>query len=202
MRTIFFYVLLVCMLTSCVEDKPKSIQVPMPPETTIKVPEVPNTPDVLEVIKVDTIPTPPPPPPVVKETPKPVVKKKKVVNKKPEDYKSLVFNVQLGINPDRKNWVLFKNGTYLIFPNNTAEKDAIRAAKKLMSNYKGGAISTQKSSFAKGWIASTNTGIYNYIDRAAFGKGIPKQKNVLKKGQDNIMADAKELEIVYIHQPK
>ncbi|MFC4632933.1 hypothetical protein ACFO3O_03385 [Dokdonia ponticola] len=199
MRTIFFYVLLLCMLTSCIEDKPKTIEPPTPPETTMEVPEIPEVPEVHET---DTIPEPPPPPPVVKAKPKPAPKKKKVVNKKPEDYKSLIFNVQLGINPDRKNWVLFKNGTYLIFPNNTAERDAIRAAKKLMSNYKKGALSTQKSSFAKGWIAATNTGIYNYIDRASFGKGIPKQENILKKGLDNIMKDAKELEIIYINQPK
>ncbi len=196
MRIPFFYVLLVCLLVSCIEDKPKTIEPPTPPETAIKVPETPEVPE------VDTIPEPPPPPPVVKAKPKPVRKKKKVVNEKPEDYKSLVFNVQLGINPDRKNWVLFKNGTYLIFPNNTAEKDAIRAAKKLMSNYKGGPLSTEKSSFAKGWIASTNTGIYNYIDQDDLGRGIPKHENILKKGLDNIMADAKELEIIYTNQPK
>lgn len=199
MRTIFFYVLLSCMIVSCIEDKPKTTQAPPSSETVV---EAPGVPEVLEIPEVDTIPEPPPPTPVVKKVPKPVAKKKKVVNKKPEDYKSLIFNVQLGIHPDRKNWVLFKNGTYLIFPNSTAEKDAIRAAKKLMSKYNEGPLSTQKSSFAKGWIASTNTGIYNYIDRDIFGRGIPKQKNILKKGLDNIMKDAKELEIIYTNQPK
>lgn len=200
MRTLFFYVLLSCMLVSCVKDTPKTPEAPVQ-ETIIKATETPVVPVVTLVPEIDTIPEPPAPP-IVKETPKPIIKKKKVVNKKPDDYKSLVFNVQLGINPKRKNWVVFKNGTYLIFPNNTAEKDAIRAAKKLMSKYTGGPLSTQKSSFAKGWIASTNTGIYNYIDRGDFGKGIPKQKNILKKGQDNMMADAKGLEIVYINRPK
>ncbi|MFT5890027.1 MAG: hypothetical protein ACI9Y7_000115 [Dokdonia sp.] len=170
------------MIVSCVKDKPKT---PEPPEAP----------------EVDSIPEPPPPP-VVKEIPKPIKKKPKVANKKPDNYKPLIFNVQLGINPDRKNWLLFKNGTYMIFPNNTAEKDAIRAAKKLISNYKGGSLTIQKSSFAKGWIASTSTGIYNYIDRDAFDRGIPKEANILKKGQDNLTADTKGLEIVYINRPK
>jgi hypothetical protein len=181
------------MVISCKKDKPE----PPTPPVVIEAPEPPPAP------VVDTIPEPPAPE-VVKVSPKPVVKKKKkkIANKKPEDYKALTFNVQLGINPDRKNWVLFKNGTYMIFPNNTAEKDAIRAAKKLMSNYKGGSITIQKSSFAKGWIASTGAGIYNYIDRGAFGRGIPKEANILKKGKDNLTSDTKGLEIVYINGPK
>lgn len=197
MKRFFFYVLLSCILFSCAKDKPKTPEPPKTPETTIKAPETPEFPE------TDTIPEPPTPP-VVEEKPKPVTKKRKpkVANKKPKDYKSLTFNVQLGINPNRKNWVLFKNGTYMIFPNNTAEKDAIRAAKKLLSNYKGGSLNITKSSFAKGWIASTSTGIYNYIDRGDFGRGIPKQANILKKGKDNLAADIKELEVIYINSPK
>ncbi|WP_299683027.1 hypothetical protein [uncultured Dokdonia sp.] len=199
MRRLFFYLVLSSIIFSCVKDKPKAPATPKMPEVSdVKAPEVP------EVIE-DSVPEPPKPPvEEVKEVKKPVVKKKKpkVVNKKREDYKSLIFNVQLGINPDRKNWVLFKNGTYMVFPNNTAEKDARRAAKKLLSNYKGGSITITKSAFAKGWIASTSTGIYNYIDRDAFGKGIPKQENILKKGQDNLTTDAKNLEIIYINRPK
>lgn len=193
MKKAFLFLSICCMVISCKKDKPE----PPTPPVAIEAPEPPPAP------VVDTIPEPPAPE-VIKVAPKPVVKKKKkkIANKKPEDYKALTFNVQLGINPDRKNWVLFKNGTYMIFPNNTAEKDAIRAAKKLMSNYKGGSITIQKSSFAKGWIASTGTGIYNYIDRAAFGRGIPKEANILKKGKNNLTADTKGLEIVYINGPK
>lgn len=194
MKKAFLYLSLSCLVISCVKDKPA----PPEPPTVVETPEVPPVPE------ADSILEPPPAPEVIKETPPPVKKrkKKKVANKKPEDYKSLIFNVQLGINPDRKNWVVFKNGTYLVFPNNTAEKDAIRAAKKLMSNYKATSLTINKSSFAKGWIASTSTGIYNYIDRGEFGKGIPKQQNILKKGQDNITADKNTLEIIYINRPK
>lgn len=197
MRNLFFYILLPCILVSCVKDTPKTPEPPTPVETTKEAPEAPP------VLEIDTIPEPAAPP-VVKEIPKPVVKKKKkkVVNKKPDDYKSLIFNVQLGIHPDRKNWIVFKNGTYLVFPNNTAEKDAIRAAKKLLSNYKATSLNINKSSFAKGWIASTSTGIYNYIDRAEFGRGIPKKENILRKGMENITGDSKGLEIVYINRPK
>ncbi|WP_299767594.1 hypothetical protein [uncultured Dokdonia sp.] len=199
MRRLFFYVLLSSLLFSCAKDQPKKPEPPAPPKV-IEAPEPPQTP------VEDSIPElePPTPPVQAKEVKKKVVKKKKteIVNKKREDYKSLIFNVQLGVNPDRKNWVLFKNGTYMVFPNNTAEKDARRAAKKLLSNYKGGAVTITKSSFAKGWIASTNTGIYNYIDRNVFGKGIPKQENILKKGKNNLAIDAKELEIIYINRPK
>ncbi len=200
MRRLFFYVVLSSVIFSCAKDTPKTPEPPKAPETTSET----KTPEIPEVSIEDSIPEPPPPPVVKKEIKKPAAKKKKtnIVNKKREDYKSLIFNVQLGIHPDRKNWVLFKNGTYLMFPNNTAEKDAVRAAKKLMSSYKSGSVNINKSAFAKGWIASTSTGIYNYIDSKEFGKGIPKQENILKKGQENIVADSKELEIIYINRPK
>ncbi len=189
MKKAFLYLLLSCLVISCIKDKPA----PPEPPVVVEAPEAPPVPE------IDSITEPPPPPEVIKETPPPVKKKKKVVAKKREDYKSLIFNVQLGINPGKKNWVLFKNGTYLVFPNNTAEKDAVRAAKKILSSYDGNSVFVEKSNFAKGWIASTPTGIYNYIERGAFGKRAPKSSRIEKKGVKNIAADKKELEIVHVN---
>lgn len=183
-----------CLAVSCIKDKPAPPEPPKAP-VVIEVPEAPPAPE------IDSVPEPPTPE-VVKETPPPPVKKKKVVKKKKEDYKSLIFNVQLGINPGKDNWVLFKNGTYLIFPNNTAEKDAIRAAKKLLTKADASTVFINKSNFAKGWIASTPTGIYNYIDRDEFGRRAPKPSRIERKGIKNIEADQKELEIIHINRPE
>ncbi len=199
MKKALLYLSLICFSISCIKDKTVPSEPPTAP-VVIEVTETPPTPE------VDSIQEPPSVLEVIKETPPPVKKKKKkkkkVVTKKKEDYKSLIFNVQLGINPSKKNWVLFKNGTYLIFPNKTAEKDAIRAAKKLLTNYNGNTVFIDKSNFAKGWIASTPTGIYNYIDKGAFGRGIPKPASIEKKGIDNIAADKKGLEIIHVNRPK
>ncbi|MEP0262857.1 hypothetical protein [Dokdonia sp.] len=190
MKKAFLYLSLSCLVVSCIKDKPAPPELPATP-AVVEVPETPPAPE------ADSIPEPPPVPEVIKKTPPPV--KKKVVTKKREDYKSLIFNVQLGINPGKKNWVLFKNGTYLVFPNNTAEKDAVRAAKKILSAHDGDIIFVEKSNFAKGWIASTPTGIYNYIERGAFGRRAPKSSRIEKKGIKNIAADKKELEIIHIN---
>lgn len=193
MKKALLFLSLSCLAVSCIKDKPAPPEPPTVP-VVVEAPEAPPTPE------IDSVPEPPTPE-VVKETPPPI-KKKKIVKKKKEDYKSLIFNVQLGINAGKDNWVLFKNGTYLIFPNNTAEKDAIRAAKKLLTKADANTVFVNKSNFAKGWIASTPTGIYNYIDRGEFGRRAPKSSRIERKGIKNIEADQKELEIIHINRPE
>jgi len=195
MKHLFFYVILSSTIISCIKDKSAT---PESPKVVIETSKPPPAPE------VDSVPVPPATPvkvEVKKTTPLPQKKKKKVVKKK-DDFESLIFNTRLCINPGKENWVLFKNGTYLIFPNNTAEKDAIRAAKKILSAHNGNIVFIEKSNFAKGWIASTPNGIYNYIDKGTFGIGIPKSTKIEAKGIENIAADKKGLEIIHVNSPK
>ena len=69
----------------------------------------------------------------------------KIVDKSESPYKSLIFNVELGINPSRKNWVLFKNGTYVIFPDGYTREQMKNAAIKLVRSYDRQIPSVQKS---------------------------------------------------------
>lgn len=183
---------LYCIAISCIKDKTTTPQPPVVTQEEVATPAItipePEPEEEEEEIKEDVKP--------VTKVPKPPVKTKK------EIYAPLIFNVQLGIHPKQKNWVLFKHGTYVIFPNQTSETDARRTAIALLKSYNGTTVNTRKSQLAKGWIASTTKGIYNYIDRKKMGRGVPEENAIVQKAIENINLDKKELEIVHINRPK
>ncbi len=182
--------ILYCIAISCIKDKTTTPQPPIVTQEEVTTPTV-------------TIPEPEPEPEEIKEEVKPAPKvTKPPVKTKKEIYAPLIFNVQLGIHPKQKNWVLFKHGTYIIFPNQTTEADAKRTAIALLQSYNGTTVNTRKSQLAKGWIASTTKGIYNYIDRKKMGRGVPEENAIEQKAIENINRDKKELEIVHINRPK
>ncbi len=48
------------------------------------------------------------------------------------DYAPLIFSVQLGIHPLQKNWVLYQNGSYMLFQDALGEEVLTEAANKRM----------------------------------------------------------------------
>jgi len=143
----------------------------------------------IKALKKNTTPT-------KKKTKKPAPK---LVDKSESSYKSLIFNVQLGINPSRKNWVLFKNGTYVIFPDGYTKEQMKNAAVKLVKSFNKNTLTIQKSNFAKGWIASTNVGIYNFIGEHQIKKGGNVNEKALIKGRNNILKDKSDALVVHIN---
>ncbi|MBJ2126691.1 hypothetical protein [Flavobacterium sp. IB48] len=83
----------------------------------------------------------------------------------------LLHHVRLSINPKFQDWVLFKNGTYIIFEHvdkiSNLEIEAIKLIQKFGPVYKGQRsqdydITSLKNT--KGWIVSGHGyGIYTYV---------------------------------------
>lgn len=86
--------------------------------------------------------------------------------------KKLINHVKLAINPIFQDWVLFKNGTYIIFDNadtiSDIKAEAIKSMKKYGPVYPGsqagdfGVISLKKT---EGWIVTGHGyGMYTYVN--------------------------------------
>lgn len=119
-----------------------------------------------------------------------------------EDFTALQFNVALGISVKRPRWVLFKNGTYVIFPEVYTDDQIKNQAIKMVSQYTGGAITVTKSSLAKGWIGRTSKGIYTYVSLEDLKSEMPSQSEITAQAKQNILADKREQRVVHINRKK
>ena len=83
----------------------------------------------------------------------------------------LIKHVQLAINPIYKNWICFKNGTYIIFENESKKEDIKKEGfakmKKFGPVYAGGAggdFGVISLTMTEGWVVSGyGYGIYTYV---------------------------------------
>lgn len=118
------------------------------------------------------------------------------------DYAPLIFSVQLGIHPLQKNWVLYKNGTYMLFKDALGEEVLTEAAHKRMAQIKNPkATSIKKSAMAKGWIVSFGTtGIYNYVAYKQIEAGIPGDQEIMQQAIANLLKDRKKLKAIKVNQ--
>jgi len=156
--------------------------------TTTSQPENQNTP----VVVTDT--------PVAKEESE--VVPEPVIEKPVEDYKSLKFNVAIGISPTKPDWVLYKNGTYIIFPSGYTDTQMKTAAGDLLDSFNNQLATLDKSQFAKGWIGATSKGIYTFVSQESLGLGIHSDNTLINAAISNIQADKLEKEIVHINRKK
>lgn len=201
MRNHFKFLILCLGIIACKKDIPREHVVPeKAPKQEIPIIEIDSTAILDSIAKVDSIAK------ITaiekaKLTTKKKRKKKEVkpVSKSESPYKSLIFNVQLGITPKRKNWVLFENGTYVIFPDGYTKDQMKNAAIKLVKSFNNNPITVQKSNFAKGWIISTAKGIYNYVGRDQIKKGITSNDVIQKRGKQNISKDKRKATVVHIN---
>jgi len=197
------YALICLSIMSCKKENPISKEVPFPePIEEAIIIEVDSTAILDSIARIDSIALAK----KLKQQQAQAKKKKttkkttaKIVSKDKSAYKSLIFNVQLGINPKRKNWVLFQNGTYVVFPDGYTREQMKNAAIKLIKGFNSNGLSVQKSNFAKGWIVSTPTGIYNYVSSNQVRKGVTDFKLVSARGKKNILKDKSESNVVHIN---
>lgn len=119
-----------------------------------------------------------------------------------EDLTALQFSVALGISSQRPRWVLFENGTYIIFPEGYTDAQIKGKAIEMVSAYTSESITLKKSNLAKGWIGSTSKGIYIYVSQEDVGSGITDNNAVKAQALQNIEADKKELRVVHINSKK
>ncbi len=119
-----------------------------------------------------------------------------------EDFTSLKFNVAIGISPSKPDWVLYSNGTYIIFPSGYSDAQMQTGAGDLLDSYSNQKVSINKSQFAKGWIGNTSKGIYTFVSQEALGEGIHSQETINAAAVSNIMADKHERKVVHINRKK
>ena len=86
--------------------------------------------------------------------------------------KKMLEHVKLAINPIFKDWVLFNNGTYIIFDNadtvSDIREEAIRQMKKFDPVHEGspaGDFSVTHLNRTEGWVVSGHGyGMYTYVN--------------------------------------
>jgi hypothetical protein len=176
MKTLIYY-LIILVLVACKSN------------TTTSRPENQNIP----VVVTDV--------PAVKEEPE-VLEEPVIEKPAAPDYKVLKFNVAIGISPSKPDWVLYKNGSYIIFPSGYTDTQMTTAAGDLLDSFSNQTVSVNKSHFAKGWIANTSKGVYTFVSQEALGEGIHSQETIRNAAIANIKADKTEKKIVHINRKK
>lgn len=118
------------------------------------------------------------------------------------DFAPLIFSVQLGIHPSQKNWVLYKNGSYMLFKDPLGEDILTEAAnKRLKALTSPSGITVKKSAMAKGWVVQFgSSGIYNYVTTKQMEAGVPEQQMIINQAKRNLAADQKATKVIKVNQ--
>ena len=133
---------------------------------------------------------------------------KKQSNKMSE--KELIENVKLSISPKFQDWVIFKNGTYIIFDDITQVKnindEAIAMMKEFGPVFAGGPagdFNTIRLLKTEGWIvAGHGYGMYTYVSPTEIENKSPNDLEVGLFGRSKRDLDGKNPEIIYINKSK
>lgn len=154
-----------------------------------------------------------------REVPKPKETTNTATNKPVEDkeeikdesttpnYKPLIFNVKLNISPTRPNWVLFENGTYMLFKNPLGAAVLVPEAEKRLNDLIKKFPSTSqmivaKSNLAKGWTVTLGTsGIYNYVAPEELANQ-PTDQQIKEKAATNVKRDQRLKNSIHVNQKK
>ncbi len=115
------------------------------------------------------------------ETPKPLNMKEFELTKE-----ELIKHVKLAINPKFENWILFKNGTYIIIEGTSDEKEikeqGLEKMKKFGPVHPGGpsgdfGIITLNQT--EGWVVSGHGyGMYTYVHPSEFERENPEDDEI------------------------
>ncbi|KFF02231.1 hypothetical protein IW20_25285 [Flavobacterium hydatis] len=136
--------------------------------------------------------------------------KKKVDNQK--IYKMIESNllnqVKLAINPKFQDWVLFKNGTYIIFDNADTipnlENEAIKLMKEFGPVHVGGAagdFGVTHLNKTEGWVVSGHGyGMYTYVNPKELKPKKPNDVEIGLFGRNKRDLDGKNPIIVHINR--
>ncbi|EJL71879.1 hypothetical protein [Chryseobacterium populi] len=122
----------------------------------------------------------------------------------------LIENVKLAINPKFQDWVLFKNGTYIIFDNvdtiKAVNDEAIKQMKEFGPVFAGGPagdFNTIHLTKTDGWIVSGHGyGMYTYVNPSEIENKTPNDIEIGIFGRSKRDLDGKNPEILYINSSK
>ncbi|AWH72965.1 hypothetical protein DCS32_01930 [Dokdonia sp. Dokd-P16] len=137
---------------------------------------------------------------VIEASPEPL--KEVLPEEKTDAHKKLIFNTKLSVSPERPNWVLFSNGTHLLFPVGTTKEDMRKTSLGLLQRYNNESFKVRKSPIVKGWVARTPKGIYNYVSLVQASSRLATNKELASIGKQNVMKDKANPVIIHINIPK
>lgn len=128
-----------------------------------------------------------------------------------KEQEPLINAVKEQINPNFPHWVLFKEGSYVIFtddlPENNEElktwaiEEMLESVNSLSTvyTYQEDIIAT---SSPKGWIVpAVLRGIYTFVQLSDFNYPSPSDLAIWVKGRNKLIQDSKEMEIIHINCP-
>ncbi|WP_090246878.1 hypothetical protein [Lishizhenia tianjinensis] len=126
------------------------------------------------------------------------------------DTKSFLDNVKLAINPKFKDWVLFENGTYIIFDDinqiDNIENESIRLMKEFGPVHAGGpagdfnVISLNQT---EGWVVSGHGyGMYTYVNPSELEMNSPDDVTIGLYGRSKRNSDGENPNIIHINSSK
>ncbi|MGE6396089.1 hypothetical protein [Chryseobacterium scophthalmum] len=124
--------------------------------------------------------------------------------------KELIENVKLAINPKFQDWVLFKNGTYIIFDDITKVKNINDEAMVMMKEFgpvfaggPAGDFNTIHLTKTEGWIVSGHGyGMYTYVSPSEIQNESANDMEIGLLGRSKRDLDGKKPEIIYVNKSK
>jgi hypothetical protein len=123
---------------------------------------------------------------------------------------TLLEHVNLAINPKFQDWVLFENGTYIIFDNADTIADLKEESIKLMKEYgpvyagsPAGDFSVTHLNKTEGWVVSGHCyGMYTYVNPVELETNNPDDVKIGLFGRTKREKDGKKLQIIHINRKK
>ncbi|WP_438426653.1 hypothetical protein [Aquimarina macrocephali] len=122
--------------------------------------------------------------------------------------KSLLDNVRLAINPKFEDWVLFENGTYIIFDDINKVKNTEVKAIELMKEFgpvnaggPAGDFNVISLNQTKGWVVSGHGyGMYTYVHPDELNTSSPDDITIGLFGRSKRDKDGNDPKIIHINK--
>lgn len=121
---------------------------------------------------------------------------------------SLIENVKLAINAKFQDWVLFQNGSYIIFDNTDTIKDIKEEAIKLMKEFgpvylgtPAGDCGVTKLNKTEGWSISGHFyGMYTYVNPSELNSSKPADDEIGIVGRSKRNLDGQNPIIIHVNR--
>ncbi len=120
----------------------------------------------------------------------------------------MIEHVKLAINPKFQDWVLFENGTYIIFDDISTIEDVKEKALQLMKEfgpvYAGGPagdFNVIHLNLTEGWLVSGHGyGMYTYVHPSELDSESPNDLEIGLYGRSKRDSDGQNPEIIHINK--
>lgn len=119
----------------------------------------------------------------------------------------MIEHVKLAINPKFQDWVLFENGTYIIFDDISTIEDVKEKAIQLMKEFgpvsaggPAGDFSVIHLNLTEGWLVSGHGyGMYTYVHPSELDSESPNDLEIGLYGRSKRDSDGQSAEIIHIN---